>query len=73
MIRASHYVAEKSPFIQILLKISIKKVKDNGGRCLKIKLWIPSRPSQVLWQDLRADVQERKKKYCKTVDDRKRL
>ena len=62
MIRASRLVAGKSPFIQILLKISSKKAKDSDGRCLSIRLWIPSRPSQVLWQDLRADVSSREEK-----------
>ena len=38
MIRASRHVAGKSPFIQILLKISSKKAKDSGSRCLSIRL-----------------------------------
>ena len=29
---------------------------------LSIRFWIPSRPSQVLWQDLRADVSSREEK-----------
>ena len=58
MRRASRHVAGKSPFIQILLKISSKKVMDSSGRCLSIRLWIASIPLQlqVLWQNLRADV-----------------
>ena len=62
MIRASRYVARKSTFVQILLKTFSKKTKDSGGRSLSIRLWIPSRSSQVLWQDLRADVSSREEK-----------
>ena len=60
--RASCHVVEKTPFIQILFKIASRKVKDNGGRCLSIRLWIPSRISQVLWQDLRVDVNSREER-----------
>ena len=62
MTRASCHVTGKSPFIQILLKIASRKAKDNGGRCLSIKSCIPSRSSQVLQQDLRADVNSREEK-----------
>ena len=40
MTRASHYVVGKSLFNQILLKITNRKTKYSGGRCLSIKLWI---------------------------------
>ena len=62
MTRASCHVVGKSPFIQILLNIGSKKVMDNGNRYLSIRLWIPSRSSQVLWQDLRPNVNLREEK-----------
>ena len=68
MTRASRHVVGKFPFIWILLKIASRKAEDNGGRCLSIRLWIPSKPSQVLLQDLRADyIQGKKKEHYKSL------
>ena len=68
MTRASYYVVGKSPFIQILLKIASRKAKDNG-------LWIPSRPTQILQQDLRAGInsEEEKGALYDSVNDKEKV